>query len=447
MKKLLALGLALLLVGCSSEKKNKYSLSGLPNKGQFRDGELALRNALPPTGLLSWEIEQGLDYVAEQVEERQWVEGKEAITYALEVIGRNSDGVVAQAPSSSRAATRKALQDLRTSLRGAEDAVYKQDQGDGSLAVGKMYWFYDRVLLNLLAEHKPNVPVAWRDRPLLDGGWAIAEFDTTQGKFTVILDGFNAPVSAGNVADLIQRGFYDGLPIIRAQKNFLFQTGDPKGDGQGGFVEASTGKIRYVPLELRPARASRVPAVVPEVRRQVKFSIERYKLDPLKLREELKKIYEKYVAADVEAPLVYNQEFTQEEKPALPFTPPGTLALARLANKPESGSSQFFLSFADPELNPPGSNVEDGKYSVFGYLTAGVKKARKLQEGDVIKKARLLTCTETVFNNVSLVDYTATTLYVDKIAKGKLEMSCLPIAPPRLVNVAPRKAAKVASAP
>ena len=30
------------------------------------------------------------------------------------------------------------------------------------------------------------------------------------GIMTIILDGYNAPVTAGNFVDLVQRGFYDG---------------------------------------------------------------------------------------------------------------------------------------------------------------------------------------------------------------------------------------------
>jgi len=429
-----ALALGLLLTSCSGDrnKKETYSFKSLPTTNQFKDSELALRNALPPTGLLTWEVEQALYEVKEHVDDRQWEDGKESITYALDVVARNSAGIVDQAPPTTKEATRKTLQDLRTSIRAVEDAIYKKDQGIGFLESGKMFWAYDRVLLALLAEHQPQVDPTYAKRPLLKGGWVLVEFDTDKGKFTLVLDGFNAPVTAGNFLDLVKRGFYNQMPISRAEKNFLVQTGDR--EGKGGFVDPATGKIRYLPLELRPARASRTRAIAPVVRREVGIAIDRYKLDPLKLRAELKLIYEKYAAQDVEAPFIYNQEVPQDQPLALLFTPPGTFAMARIASKPDSGSSQFFLSFADPELTPPGSNVEDGKYSVFGYLTSGVKNVRKLQVGDMIKSARILNCTEAKFTNVNLVDYTATTLNVEKLAKGKLEMSCLPVGTPQLVN-------------
>ena len=44
----------------------------------------------------------------------------------------------------------------------------------------------------------------------------------------IVVDGYNAPVTAGNFVDLVQRGFYDNMAIQRAD-GFVVQTGDPDG--------------------------------------------------------------------------------------------------------------------------------------------------------------------------------------------------------------------------
>lgn len=46
------------------------------------------------------------------------------------------------------------------------------------------------------------------------------------GTLRIVADGFNAPVTAGNFIDLVQRGFYNGMEIQRAD-GFVVQTGDP----------------------------------------------------------------------------------------------------------------------------------------------------------------------------------------------------------------------------
>jgi cyclophilin family peptidyl-prolyl cis-trans isomerase len=59
---------------------------------------------------------------------------------------------------------------------------------------------------------------------------------------TLVLDGYNAPVSAGQFMDLVQRKFYDGMEVQRAD-GFVVQTGDPDGP-EDGWTDPATGKIR-----------------------------------------------------------------------------------------------------------------------------------------------------------------------------------------------------------
>jgi cyclophilin family peptidyl-prolyl cis-trans isomerase len=62
----------------------------------------------------------------------------------------------------------------------------------------------------------------------------IAVFETSMGAFKVELYNDKAPVTAGNFASLVERGFYDGLIFHRVMDGFMIQGGDPKGDGTGG---------------------------------------------------------------------------------------------------------------------------------------------------------------------------------------------------------------------
>jgi peptidylprolyl isomerase len=51
---------------------------------------------------------------------------------------------------------------------------------------------------------------------------------TDKGNLTVVVDGYSAPVTAGNFVDLVQRGFYNGLEFIRAEESYVLQIGDPQ---------------------------------------------------------------------------------------------------------------------------------------------------------------------------------------------------------------------------
>ena len=54
-----------------------------------------------------------------------------------------------------------------------------------------------------------------------------------------IVDGYNAPLTAGAFIDLSLKGFYDQLPINRAEEFFILQTGDPKG-AEIGYIDPET---------------------------------------------------------------------------------------------------------------------------------------------------------------------------------------------------------------
>lgn len=61
-----------------------------------------------------------------------------------------------------------------------------------------------------------------------------ATIETTQGKIVLALDAAGAPVSVNNFVYLARKGYYDGLLINRASRNFVIQTGSPNNTQSGG---------------------------------------------------------------------------------------------------------------------------------------------------------------------------------------------------------------------
>ena len=77
---------------------------------------------------------------------------------------------------------------------------------------------------------------------LICGGWQRIEgqvkyLDNAKAKnatMVMVLDGYNAPVTAGNFVDLVERKLYDGLTIDRSD-GFVVQMGDPKVRPRGNY--------------------------------------------------------------------------------------------------------------------------------------------------------------------------------------------------------------------
>lgn len=165
---------------------------------------------------------------------------------------------------------------------------------------------------------------------------------------TIELDGTNAPITAGNFVDLVQKGVYDGLVfhrVVREPQPFVVQGGDPQGKdpkfptarlGTGGFIDPKTAQERYIPLEIQ-AKGAASPT---------------------------------YSATLEQAKVV--------AKPVLLHSR-GAVAMAR-SNAPDSASAQFYFTLTDlPFL--------DGSYAVFGYVKQGMEVVDQIEAGDRIEKA------------------------------------------------------------
>jgi peptidylprolyl isomerase len=179
-------------------------------------------------------------------------------------------------------------------------------------------------------------------------GRATVAIETNKGDLQVVVDGYSAPVNAGNFVDLVKRGFYDGLDFNRAEDFYILQAGDPPGEANG-FIDPKTNKYRAIPMEVL------------------------VKGDDLPVYGETLEELGRYL-----------------DQPVIPFNSYGAMALARPGDDPNGGSSQFFFFKFDTEVTPPGYNLMDGRYSVFGYLTQGKEVLEELTAGDKIISAKVI---------------------------------------------------------
>lgn len=94
-----------------------------------------------------------------------------------------------------------------------------------------------------------EVPEEYKNMPLLKGRAAVDmkvkvkdNPNINECVFHIVLDGYNAPVSAGNFIDLVERHFYDGMEIQRGiyEANFAFKIANPSLSSTSGV-----GSLKY----------------------------------------------------------------------------------------------------------------------------------------------------------------------------------------------------------
>ncbi|MDJ0743935.1 MAG: peptidylprolyl isomerase [Xenococcaceae cyanobacterium MO_167.B27] len=184
-------------------------------------------------------------------------------------------------------------------------------------------------------------------------GLAKVELVVNGSPIIIEVNGNDAPITAGNFVDLVEKGVYDGLVfhrVIKSPQPFVAQGGDPQGKdpnfpvsglGTGGFIDPETGQRRFIPLEI-------------------------------KLDGEDAPVYSKALgrSAGLSAPPVTLKHDR------------GAIAMAR-SQAPDSASSQFYIALADLEFL-------DGDYAVFGTVLSGMDVVDGIEQGDRIESAKVI---------------------------------------------------------
>ena len=180
--------------------------------------------------------------------------------------------------------------------------------------------------------------------------------DTVHGRILVELEPRMAPQAVNRIRTLADQGFYDGLKFHRVIPNFMAQTGDPQGTGQGGSdLPDLAGEFEF--------RRGRDAGFVP-----VGSSPE----GPLGL------IGSVPVVTQPDAQMMITADF---KTGAQGLFCPAVAGMAR-ASSPDSANSQFFLMTGPKEdLN--------GRYTPFGRVVAGMDVVRAIKAGNEAQNGRV----------------------------------------------------------
>lgn len=346
-----SLAMLVLLMGWIALGGTAPAWAGLAQGDAITDPAALLRYALPIDNGDVRQLQGQLEEIERNIRRKRWSSAVGNVKKAQRIVDFGKDALLASVRDESKTQGETLVEQIKTQLGDLAQVVENQNksevlaQRESTLAtVGR--------LEELMVQGFPfEVPQEYAKLPQLKGRATIA-METTKGPLTVVVDGYSAPVNAGNFVDLVQRGFYNDMPFDRAEDYYVLQAGDPPGPEEG-FMDPKTKQYRAIPLEVL-------------------------------IRGEAQPIY----GETLEDLGIYLADL------ALPFNAYGALALARPADDPNGGSSQFFFFKFDREVTPPGYNLMDGRYSVFGYAVGGDAVLRELTQEDRIISAKVVAGSE-----------------------------------------------------
>ncbi|XP_074592769.1 peptidyl-prolyl cis-trans isomerase CYP38, chloroplastic [Curcuma longa] len=340
-------------------------LSVLISGPPIKDPGALLRNALPIDNKAIREVQKPLEDITDSLK----VSGIRALDLAERNVRQASRAleqgkalILKGVSESKKENGKELLEKLAVGMQELEGIIQQRDRDAVAPKQKELLQYVGGIEEDMVDGFPFEIPEEYRNLPLLKGRATVDMKVKVRDNpnvqdcvFRIVLDGYNAPVTAGNFVDLVERHFYDGMEIQRAD-GFVVQTGDPEGPAEG-FIDPSTEKLRTIPLEIMVI-GDKAP-----IYGETLEELGRYKAQT-----------------------------------RLPFNAFGTMAVARDEFDNNSGSSQVFWLLKESELTPSNANILDGRYAVFGYTTENEDYLADLKVGDVIESIQVVSGLENLVN-------------------------------------------------
>ncbi len=350
-KKICILALVTILFALSSPWIDP-AVASLPNGNRLKDPYAILRNSLPIDQKELRELQNKLEDTSDDLRGSRWSAISKATSRSQFLVTNRKNQIIDSIPEENKEKAVNLLSALNEELDELREIANEKNKVSFLDVRSQSLKTIDDIESLLITNNFPyKIPSEYDNLPRLLGR-ANVQIKTSKGNMSAIIDGYNAPLTAGAFIDLSLKGFYDGLSINRAEEFFILQTGDPKGE-EIGYIDPDNNELRKVPLEIRTPN------------------------------------YEDTLYGET-----FEEVGLYTETPVLPFATLGTLGWAHSDTDLNDGSSQFFFFLYEAELNPAGRNLIDGRNAAFGYVVEGSEILNKLGVDDKIISIEVLNGSE-----------------------------------------------------
>lgn len=323
-----------------------------------RSGEFALRRAIPANAKMK-SIQDSLEdisYLLRIPQRKPFGTMESDVKKAIKIATEEKEAILSSIPKDSQEEGLLLYNSLVNDKQGGLMKLIQfiKDNDADKVSVGLASSLETLAQIELLQAPGLSflLPQQYLDYPRLTGRGAV-EFTVEKGDgstffptfggqpqslstIKVVLDGYSAPLTTGNIAKLVLDEAYDGM-TLKCTDQAILVNGKLKNPGYN------------VPLELMPSG-----------------QFEPLYRTPLSIQD--------------------------GELPVLPLSVYGSVAMSHSTDSDEySSPSQFFFYLYDKRNSGLGGLAfDEGQFSVFGYVTTGRDVLSQLKTGDIIRSAKLV---------------------------------------------------------
>ena len=256
-KKICILALITILFSLSSPWIEP-AVASLPNGNRLKDPYAILRNSLPIEQKELRELQNKLEDTNDDLRGSRWSAIGKATSRSQFLVSNKKNQILDSIPEENKEKAVNLLSNLKEELDELREIANEKNKVSFLNLRRQSLKTIDDLESLLITNNFPyKIPSEYDNLPRLLGR-ANVEIKTSKGNMSAIIDGYNAPLTAGAFIDLSLKGFYDGLPINRAEEFFILQTGDPKGEAIG-YVDPDN-CLLYTSPSPRDKRQSRMPS-------------------------------------------------------------------------------------------------------------------------------------------------------------------------------------------
>ncbi|CAJ2651328.1 peptidyl-prolyl cis-trans isomerase chloroplastic-like [Trifolium pratense] len=322
-----------------------------------RTGEVALRRAIPANANMKaiQETLEDISYLLRIPQRKPYGTMEGNVKKVLKMAVNEKDSILASIPDELKEKASLVHQTLIDGKGGLQVLLQSIKEQDADKVSVNLQSTLD-IVADLETLQAPGLsfllPGQYMQYPWLSGRGTVefviekgdgSTFSPVRGEekktatIQVVLDGYSAPLTAGNFAKLVMDGAYNGIKLSCANQAILSENGVDKSSGYS------------VPLEIMPAG----------------------QFEPL-----------------------YRTTLSVQdgELPVLPLSVYGAVAMAHNEDSEEYSSPyQFFFYLYDKRnAGLGGISFDEGQFSVFGYTTIGRDILPQIKTGDIIRSATLI---------------------------------------------------------